>query len=109
MRSPGIEVRPIRTMNRTAHFSEVFYDEVRIPLANVVGGLNEGWSVAMSTLSFERGTASCRPGRAGPHRRRPHRPGPDDHGPDGRRPAIADEEVARRLGRRAPKWRPFGP
>jgi len=36
MRSPGIEVRPIRTMNRTAHFSEVFYDEVRIPLANVV-------------------------------------------------------------------------
>lgn len=53
---PGIEVRQIPTMDRGAEFCEVFYDEVRIPLANVVGELNDGWSVAMSTLSFERGT-----------------------------------------------------
>ncbi len=57
MRSPGIEVRPIRTMDGGEDFGEVFYDEVRIPLANVVGDINNGWSVAMSTLSFERGTA----------------------------------------------------
>jgi len=57
MRLPGIDVRPIRTMDGGADFNEVFYDEVRIPLTNVVGDIDEGWSVAMSTLSFERGTA----------------------------------------------------
>jgi len=57
MRSPGIEVRPIHTMDNGEDFCEVFYDEVRIPVTNVVGGMNNGWSVAMSTLSFERGTA----------------------------------------------------
>ena len=56
MRTPGIDIRPIRTMAGHDHFCEVFYDEVRIPLENVVGGLNNGWSVAMSTLGFERGT-----------------------------------------------------
>jgi len=57
MRSPGIEVRPIQTMDGGSDFAEVFYDEVRIPLTNVVGAIDNGWSVAMSTLSFERGTA----------------------------------------------------
>jgi alkylation response protein AidB-like acyl-CoA dehydrogenase len=57
MRSPGIDVRPIPTMDGNGEFCEVFYDEVRIPLTNVVGDVNDGWSVAMSTLSFERGTA----------------------------------------------------
>jgi alkylation response protein AidB-like acyl-CoA dehydrogenase len=57
MRSPGIDVRPIRTIEGGADFNEVFYDEVQIPIANVVGGIDNGWSVAMSTLSFERGTA----------------------------------------------------
>lgn len=57
MRLPGITVRPIRTMTGTTHFSEVFYDDVRIPLDQIVAGLTDGWSVAMSTLSFERGTA----------------------------------------------------
>lgn len=55
MKTPGLTVRPIRTIDGNAHFCECFYDDVRIPLANVVGGLNNGWQVAMSTLSFERG------------------------------------------------------
>ena len=57
MKTPGIEVRTIDTMAHHTDFAEVFYDEVRIPLANVVGEINDGWRVAMSTLSFERGTA----------------------------------------------------
>jgi len=59
MRSPGLELRPIMVMTGPAHhhFNEVFYNEVRIPLANVVGGLNNGWDVAMTTLGFERSTA----------------------------------------------------
>jgi len=56
MRLPGVTVRPITTMTGEPELAEVFYDDVRIPLANVVGGLGDGWSVAMSTLSFERGT-----------------------------------------------------
>jgi alkylation response protein AidB-like acyl-CoA dehydrogenase len=57
MDAKGIEIRPIRTMAGHQDFCEVFYDEVRIPRANVVGQINDGWRVAMSTLSFERGTA----------------------------------------------------
>jgi len=100
MHTPGIEVRPIRTMEGGAEFCEVFYDDVRIPLSNVVGELNQGWSVAMSTLSFERGTAFTA------NQVRLAKVVEDlidfsrDHtGPDGRRPAIADDEVARRLAR----------
>jgi alkylation response protein AidB-like acyl-CoA dehydrogenase len=56
MRSPGIEVRPITTMLLDAHVNTVFYDDVRIPRSNVVGGVGRGWSTALATLSFERGT-----------------------------------------------------
>jgi alkylation response protein AidB-like acyl-CoA dehydrogenase len=100
MSSPGIEIRPIETMDDEKEFCEVFYDEVRIPLANVVGDINEGWSVAMSTLAFERGTAftvnQVRLAKVvedlideAKHR----------VGPDGRRPAIDDDEIARDLAR----------
>ncbi len=58
MDTPGITVRPIRTMAGPHKYCEVFYDDVRVPLSNIVGGLNNGWATAMSTLGFERGTAS---------------------------------------------------
>jgi alkylation response protein AidB-like acyl-CoA dehydrogenase len=62
MKSPGITLRPIEIMTspNQVHFVQCFYDDVRIPLANVVGAVNDGWSVAMSTLGFERGTAQVR-------------------------------------------------
>lgn len=57
MNTPGIEVRPLRTIAGSQEFSEVFLDSVRIPIANRVGAENDGWRVAMVTFSFERGTA----------------------------------------------------
>ncbi|MBA2282892.1 MAG: acyl-CoA dehydrogenase family protein, partial [Acidimicrobiia bacterium] len=54
MRSPGIEVRPLRQMTGASHFSEVFLTGVRIPDADVVGELHGGWGVAMTTLANER-------------------------------------------------------
>jgi alkylation response protein AidB-like acyl-CoA dehydrogenase len=58
MNAQGITVRPIRTMAGPRKYCEVFFESVRVPLSNVVGGLNNGWATAMSTLSFERGTAA---------------------------------------------------
>ncbi len=52
--TPGITVRPIKDIVGEANFCDVFLDDVRVPLANVVGQLNEGWSVAKMQLGFER-------------------------------------------------------
>ena len=54
MKSPGIEVRPITQITGVQHFNETFLTDVRIPNANVVGGPNEGWKVAQTTLANER-------------------------------------------------------
>ncbi|MFF0366555.1 acyl-CoA dehydrogenase family protein [Micromonospora sp. NPDC005087] len=56
LRSPGVTVRPIRQMTGAAEFAEIEFDEVRVPLDAVVGGIGEGWRVAMTTLAHERGT-----------------------------------------------------
>ncbi|MCU4184899.1 acyl-CoA dehydrogenase family protein [Acidiferrimicrobium sp. IK] len=58
MRQPGIEVRPITQISGSAEFNEVFFTDARAPKANVVGGVNNGWKVAMTTLGFERGTSA---------------------------------------------------
>lgn len=57
MDTPGIDIRPMRTLTGVSEFAEMFLDEVRIPVANRVGGEGDGWRVAMVTFSFERGTA----------------------------------------------------
>ncbi|MDR2984666.1 MAG: acyl-CoA dehydrogenase family protein [Nocardiopsaceae bacterium] len=55
---PGVQYRPIRQMSGAAEFCEDFIDGVRVPLFNVIGGLNNGWKVAMTTLGHERGGAA---------------------------------------------------
>ena len=55
MATPGISVEPIRTLAGDHEFNQVFFDDVRVPQANRLGGENEGWSVAKHLLTFERG------------------------------------------------------
>jgi alkylation response protein AidB-like acyl-CoA dehydrogenase len=57
MKTPGITVRPIVNMAGDHEFNEVFFDGVRVPKRNVVGGENKGWYVIMGLLNFERASA----------------------------------------------------
>lgn len=63
MKWPGVEVRPLYNMVGAHSFNEIFFDNVKVPLSNVVGGLNNGWEVASALLDFERSgiwrIASC--------------------------------------------------
>jgi alkylation response protein AidB-like acyl-CoA dehydrogenase len=54
MRTPGIEVRPLRQITGYAHFNEVFLTDVHIPVSNVVGTVDGGWAVTHTTLANER-------------------------------------------------------
>lgn len=56
LRSPGIEIRPIRELTGDAVFNEVFYADVEVPVENVLGEIGDGWGVAMTTLGHERAT-----------------------------------------------------
>ena len=65
MHQPGVEVRPLRQMNGYASFNEVFLTDARVPVANVVGEVGDGWTVALTTLAHERrlAPAACPAGR----------------------------------------------
>ena len=54
MKTPGITVRPLVLLNGHRHFNEVFFVDVVVPKANLIGRQNEGWKPAMTTLMYER-------------------------------------------------------
>ena len=58
MKQAGVEVRPIIQPDGTGEFNETWFTNARCPKANVVGGVNNGWKVAMTTLGFERGSSA---------------------------------------------------
>jgi alkylation response protein AidB-like acyl-CoA dehydrogenase len=57
MDQPGVEVRPLRTLDGDSHFCELYLSDARVPVTNLVGAENDGWRVTNVTLRFERGTA----------------------------------------------------
>jgi alkylation response protein AidB-like acyl-CoA dehydrogenase len=63
MQAPGVEIRPIQQINGATNFNEVFFTDVRVPDANRVGGIDDGWRGAITTLMNER--ASIGGGGAG--------------------------------------------
>jgi alkylation response protein AidB-like acyl-CoA dehydrogenase len=60
MKSAGVEVRPLRQMTGEREFNELFFRDVRVPVENVLGKVNDGWNVAVSTLMYERGSYGAR-------------------------------------------------
>ena len=63
MRSEGVEARPIVQLDGHAGFAEVFFTDVRVPATQVIGEVDQGWSVAMTTLGFERDAPAASPTR----------------------------------------------
>ena len=62
MATPGVEVRPIITLTGEHIQNDVFFTDVRVPKANVVGRIGEGWTVAKYLMQFERGGGVSAPG-----------------------------------------------
>jgi alkylation response protein AidB-like acyl-CoA dehydrogenase len=60
MHAPGVTVRPLRQITGESHFNEVFFDDVRIPAADVIGEVNGGWSVARASMTNERAYIGAR-------------------------------------------------
>ena len=55
MKSPGISIRPLRQISGENEFNETYFDNVEVPVENVIGDINDGWRIAMTTLAYERG------------------------------------------------------
>jgi alkylation response protein AidB-like acyl-CoA dehydrogenase len=60
MKTPGVEVRPIRIISGQSPFSEVFFTDVKVPKENLMGQLNKGWTIAKRLLQFERNATDTR-------------------------------------------------
>ncbi|MCW2546928.1 MAG: acyl-CoA dehydrogenase protein [Mycobacterium sp.] len=102
MRSPGVDIRPLREMTGTTDFNEVFLDGVRVPRANVIGQPGEGWRVAGASLADERSGVGGGAGAGDPIRElvkvaRAHR--------RGGRSAIEDPAVRQQIGALAARSR----
>lgn len=61
--APGVNIRPIKALNGKDAFAEVFFDNVRVPVGNLIGDEGQGWHVAMATAGFERGLLLRSPAR----------------------------------------------
>jgi len=61
MTTPGVTIRPLVEMTGKAWFNEVFFDNVRVPRCNIIGEMNHGWDITMTTLGHERGSTSPYP------------------------------------------------
>ncbi|MFJ9710318.1 acyl-CoA dehydrogenase family protein [Streptomyces sp. NPDC101234] len=99
MRTPGVEIRPLREITGTADFNEVFLDGVRIPADRVIGEVGDGWRVAGASLAQERGSVAARSAELLDDLdgllALAARPGPDGE------PALRDGATRARLGRLA--------
>src|SRR5262245_9571665 len=98
MRQEGVEVRGITQPDGTAEFCEVFFDEARCPKDNVVGGVNNGWKVANSTLGFERGQSATTGYRRFEEEFRQMVAAAEENG------AINDPHIRQRLAQYYTKW-----
>src|SRR5581483_5352682 len=65
MRTPGVEVRPLRQITGEAEFNEVYLTDVKVPASCVLGSVGQGWKVAMTTLANERVALGSRPAARG--------------------------------------------
>lgn len=59
LKSPGVQVRPVKQIDGHGDFAEIFFDDVSVPVENRIGEENGGWRVAMTTLSIERGAGAA--------------------------------------------------
>jgi alkylation response protein AidB-like acyl-CoA dehydrogenase len=99
MRTPGVEVRPLREITGTSDFNEVFLDSVRIPAGQVIGEVNDGWRVASASLGHERSGVGARAVEL--HAQLDDLFSLVRQSSAGGRPALADSATRQRLGKLA--------